>query len=464
MGGLGAGIYLQTKNSNLKTVILEQHTQPGGYVTGFKRKGFYFDGGAEGIMGMDDSGSLRLALGELGFEHKFLREDPLEHYYYEDKEFSLYTTREALLKEIEIQYPDQKEGFERFLKRCKSIIQEQQNGKPVPEQNKPYIEFIKEFVTSEDIIDAFNLFCLWFGATPSETPAIHIAHIIIGVLEEGVFYPKGGMQAFSDHLADFYVQKGGKIVYKSMVRKIIMNKGRTVGVKLLDGITFEGKFIISNADVKKTILQYVGKQYFPEEYWQSIDELRQSVTGIMLFLGVDVDLSKYPSHFQIGCDLNVVEKVNNNEFTLDKLAIRIPSNIDPSLKSQKGDSLLAFIFQPYNWENYWRAGPNLVRGDEYNSYKEELTDKLITKIESVIPRLREHIIVKELATPLTFERYVQVTDGAWFGPFSFQELPSFKTPIDNLFLVGSSIKGSGVPSALRSGLEVGKYLLEKHLS
>lgn len=129
----------------------------------------------------------------------------------------MYTNRETLLEEIEQQYPDQKEGFERFLRRCESIVQEQQNRKTVPEQNKSYLEFINEYVTSDDIKDAFNLFCLWFGATPTETPAIQLAHIIVGVLEGGVFYPQGGMQAFSDHLADFYVQKGGKIIYKSMV-------------------------------------------------------------------------------------------------------------------------------------------------------------------------------------------------------------------------------------------------------
>ena len=47
MGGLGAGLELQSSNPELKTVILEQHNIPGGYVNGFKRRGYYFDSGAE---------------------------------------------------------------------------------------------------------------------------------------------------------------------------------------------------------------------------------------------------------------------------------------------------------------------------------------------------------------------------------------------------------------------------------
>ena len=83
---------------------------------------------------------------------------------------------------------------------------------------------------------------------------------------------------------------------------------------------------------------------------------------------------------------------------------------------------------------------------------------MIEKIETIIPGLKEKIEVKLLATPLTFDRYVLVSEGAWFGPYSFSKLPDSKTPIGNLFLVGASVEGSGVPSALSSGFKVGKNL------
>ena len=85
-------------------------------------------------------------------------------------------------------------------------------------------------------------------------------------------------------------------------------------------------------------------------------------------------------------------------------------------------------------------------------------EKMIAKIETVIPGLKENIEVKVLATPLTFDRYVLVSEGAWFGPNSFSKLPESKTPIENLFLVGASVEGSGTPSALSSGFKVGKHL------
>ena len=46
LGGLGEGIMLIKQNSDMKVLIIEQHTIPGGHVIGFYRKGYYFNLGA----------------------------------------------------------------------------------------------------------------------------------------------------------------------------------------------------------------------------------------------------------------------------------------------------------------------------------------------------------------------------------------------------------------------------------
>ena len=43
MAGLVAGNFLAKKKKDV--LVLEQHSIPGGYVSGFKRKGYYFDSG-----------------------------------------------------------------------------------------------------------------------------------------------------------------------------------------------------------------------------------------------------------------------------------------------------------------------------------------------------------------------------------------------------------------------------------
>jgi len=462
MGGLGAGLYLQAKNPKLKSIILEQHSIPGGYVTGFKRKGYYFDGGAEGFSGMVPEGSLRKALKELGFEHDFIRIDPLDVYYYEGIKFSMYNDLKKLLDEVKTNFPEDEKGFREFVEKCFEITHELQEGKEFPEFNNiGFIDFIGKYVKSDYIKDAFNLFSMWYGVPPHELPVTTGASIVYMMINIGVYYPKGGMQAFSDGLTEFYKKNGGEIYFNKMVEKILVENGKTTGVQLEDGTIIKSKWIISNADAKRTILQYTGKEHFSEEFVEFMNDLKVSPTGFMLYLGVDMDLSSYPSHFQIGKDLDIIKKVSEDKFTMEKLAVRIPANIEPALCNEGKYGLVAFIFAPYNWENYWKAGEEKIRGEEYKKLKDEIADEAISIIEKVIPNIREKIEVKELATPLTFERYLQVTDGAWFGSLSFRKKPDMQTPISNLLLVGASVKGSGAPSALRHGLTVGKYILEK---
>ena len=43
VGGLSAGLTLQTLRPELNTLILEQHNAPGGYISGFRRSIEYSD-------------------------------------------------------------------------------------------------------------------------------------------------------------------------------------------------------------------------------------------------------------------------------------------------------------------------------------------------------------------------------------------------------------------------------------
>lgn len=86
-----------------------------------------------------------------------------------------------------------------------------------------------------------------------------------------------------------------------------------------------------------------------------------------------------------------------------------------------------------------------VRGEEYKAFKDHLADILIGKIEKLIPGLSKTIILKELSTSYTFERYTGATDGARYdGVFSINQKiqrPTSKTPIENLYLTGTKAYG-----------------------
>jgi phytoene dehydrogenase-like protein len=65
IGGLTAGAYLAREG--VKVLVCEMHSQPGGYLTSFKRQGYTFDGG---IQGLQDGGFLLAMVKDLGLKDR----------------------------------------------------------------------------------------------------------------------------------------------------------------------------------------------------------------------------------------------------------------------------------------------------------------------------------------------------------------------------------------------------------
>jgi len=69
--------------------------------------------------------------------------------------------------------------------------------------------------------------------------------------------------------------------------------------------------------------------------------------------------------------------------------------------------------------------------------------------------LSERIVVRDAATPKTFERYTSMPEGAIYAFDQSIETrrPFFKTPIKGLYLVGAStFPGGGVEAVVISGI------------
>jgi len=481
MGGMHAGIYLQNKNPALRTLIVERNTYPGGYVSGFTNNGFYFDSAAEAILDIKNSNANKF-LQEFGFSHTFHKLDPIQTYFIDNKQFNMYSDLDKFLDEIRVHHPDQIEGVRSLFETCHQITKEVEECGLANEKitlgkilkvifkyptlrkyaRKSFRELLDDFITDERLFEYFNLFCLWFGLKYEEIDAPVAAHILNSAFTKGMYYPEGGMDSFALNLVKHYEARGGTIKYGSTVRKIIVKKKVVKGVELEDGTIITSKYVISNGDLQKTVFEYIGKEHFRRRYLTRIQRVRQSISGYMMFLGLEnIDLSEYPPHFIIGKSTEIVPKVRNEDINLDSIGIRIASNIDPSLKKGSKDSLIVLGFATNKWNNFWKTGKTLKRSIDYKKLKKEIMQKLISAVEKIIPNLSKHIVLKRLATPLTYERFNLSTDGSWYGPEFNQKLPSFKSPIKNLFFAGSNVKGGGVTPAMSSGIETGMYLLKK---
>ncbi|MHA1302817.1 MAG: phytoene desaturase family protein [Candidatus Heimdallarchaeaceae archaeon] len=482
MGGLATGLTLQNSYSDLRTIILEQHTIPGGYVNGFKRKGYYFDSGAEGIIFCGEGQVFKNALEKLGVEQEFLSIDPVEVLQYKDKRVTMHANAEKYKEELIKNFPDNKEEIEKYFEIIERMQQEYLStvkDKIKPSFNqllkivltcptlrkykfKSFKHLLDEYITNDQLKQILAVHSLWPGRPPESISAISAGLIFYSPIFHGHYYPRGGMLAFANNLAKRFVELGGEIQFKKKVVKILMKRKRAIGVKLSDDTVIKGKSIVSNADLKKTVLDYVGRESFPKSYVKRIESLNQSFSGFTVFLGLDIELENYTSHIAYNIDAEqYIKKVENEIYEPEEVLIRIPSKIDSSLKNDKGSAIILLSIAPYKWKNIWNVDKNGARKNLYLETKEEYANKLIEIAENVIPELSKHIVVKVIATPLTFERYTLNTKGAWYGPKRAGKKIKIKSPIKNLVFAGANVDGAGVPTSFFSGIRTATSIIKK---
>jgi len=459
IGGLTCGALLSKRG--FKVLVLEQHYQVGGYCSSFKREGFVFNTGVEDVSGLWEKGPLTYLLRELGLKKEDLFMRNTTRYIFKGREIEVQNLEEfiSLLSEM---FPAEKENISAFFTEAKEAYDEcykdaEIYGTPLPAElivkvfgdrkllnypkghphfydwlKKTYKEKLDEYFKNEDLKGLLCALLGYIGTEAEKTPAVGALTACISFYLYGGYFPKGGAQRFADTIKDFIEKQGGRVLIKHKVDKIFVENGEVRGVKVGEKI-LKAPIIVANVNAKTTFLELVGEDNLDKNFVEYIKGLKMSPSAFMVFLGVDMDLSDYPTLIKnLDAGYEVV----------------INSNADPAL-APKGKASITIITLA-NYQDFPDRGT-----EEYLKKKKEFAERLIRKAEEVIPGLSEHVIVEDAATPKTFERYTSMPEGAIyaFDQSINTKRPYFKTPIKGLYLASAStFPGGGVEAVVISGI------------
>ena len=494
MGGLLSSTLLAKEGK--RVLLLEQHRIPGGYCTSYRRKGFIFN--IPSVLSGALEGELYSILDSLGLfgALEWVTLEGFAKFVYPDFEMVLPSNDLAGCREnFRTAFPSEKKAIDKVfsdidqLKRNMSSLNP--SGRSIRDlislvpvlpklillSRKSYYDYLKKLTGNEKLITVLST--LWgFAGLPSKRlPAFLLLMMYGECCGKQIYFPKEGYQAVSDFLAKKILDFGGEIRYKTAVSKILIENKKAVGVETATGDQWYAEAIVSNADTKKTFLELVGRQHLPQKFALKVDTHTPSASGICLHIGTELDLSpldlKYGSIFyhESWEDSNMFyDKAIRNEIDLERdnilLGLQASSLLSERL-APKGMNTLHIAIYPISlrYKNSFGIKDG-ARGDDYKAFKDQLAGILIGKVERLIPGLSKSIIVKELSTPYTFERYTGATDGAWYdGVLSIDQkfqTSTIKTPIVNLYLTGTkAFGGGGLSSALMGGIETTKTILGK---
>ena len=462
LGGLTCASHLSVLG--YKVAVFEQHFLAGGYATNFKRHGYEFDVSLHGIGGLQPGGNVYSILqachvldkikpikNKLAYQVEWkgkLIEIPNDLNKYQELLIELFKEYEKEIMNLFKGITRFENGFNRFiLQSHKGVL-----NKVHPDvalfmswSMKTTDEVIRKYVNDDEFIRFFTTLWSYYGLPPKQLSAIYFFIPWVSYHHHGKFYIQGGGGKLSNAFVDVIHEHGGKVFLKSEVVEITLKHQQASGIKLKDGTQYEADIIVSNVNpiTLSTLLQTNDLKIKSQEIGCSLSQL---------YLALDCHSSKLkiPEEevFFLGGDTpeQDYEMTLNQQFDTCGFLLTNYGSIDSNF-----EGILTMTYL----DNYERWPSEKT---QYKLKKEEVTQMMLARLEKMYPGITSHIVVKELGTPKTMERYTKNPKGAVYGyaqtvKQSGRYRLKNQTNISNLFMSSAwNNPGGGYEGVISSGI------------
>ncbi len=290
------------------------------------------------------------------------------------------------------------------------------------------------------------------------------------------FFAAGGMGALTQAMAAAAKHAGAEIRTGAEVKEVRIKNGLAEGVVLPSGEEIAARAVISNADPKRTFLQFVDPSHLAPDFVQKIKNYRARGTVAKVNLALSA-LPDFPalkgsnngaiqSRIHIAPDIDYLERAFDeakygNFSRQPYLEVTIPSITDSSL-APAGKHVMSV---------YMQYAPFKLREADWDRQRSALGDTVVHTLAEYAPSLPGMVIDGQIITPKDLEETYGLTGGHIFhGELSLDQFftmrplldwARYRTPIANLYLCGSGTHpGDGLTggSGANAAREIAKHL------
>lgn len=433
-----------------KVLLLEHHYQLGGMATWFKRSGGHiFDISLHGFpVGMIKSCRKYWTpeIAESIVQLKGIR--------FENPQFSLRTTftREDFTRIMIEHFRIAPETVQQFFDTARGM-------NFYDDQSKTTRELFNEFFPGrDDVVRMLMEPITYANGSTLEDPAITYGIVFSNFMHKGVYTFEGGTDALVNKMREELIRNGVDLRIRTLVERIEVNPQREVTAVVVNGRRIGCRAIVSNANIKSTILKLVGEEHFDNDFVEQTRAVRLNNSSCQVYIALK------PGE---GFDESVGDLLFHSEhrgFDIESMLSRTVSSRTFSFyypRTRPGsDRWMVVSSTNANYKD-WAD----LSEEEYLEAKEDLIRTTLDCLETYIPDVRQKLEHVEASTPRTFERYTRHLAGASFGT-KFEGLQvsrDLPQKIGGLFHAGSvGIIMSGWLGAVNYGVivsnDVDKYL------
>jgi phytoene dehydrogenase-like protein len=328
----------------------------------------------------------------------------------------------------------------------------------LPQLRYSVIQFLDHYFESERIKALLSWLAAQSGLPPDAPGTSFI--VIWNLLYHrcGVRYPRGGSGELTQALARFITEHNGAALTNSPVKRIVIHRNRAVGVALVDGTIVQGKIIVAATHILTTARLLSG--HLPRPVQQHLRSVKiANGLGVALRLATTAlpDYAAYPSSdglvhtaIQLICPSlsylrDAWQAYTNGQLSDNPLVSIMTFSAQDKSLSPPGKHVISLWAQyfPYQLSNNMR----------WDQVEQTAADRILATVAQYAPNIRDCIIDQLIESPLYLERelglvrgdlqHLQLSPGQMFMLRPVWGLSQYRTPIDGLYLTGSSTHPGG---------------------
>lgn len=458
----------------LRVLVAEQHYMVGGYCSTFRRKGFTFDAATHfyPLLGNPTTITGKL-LAELGVETGWVKMDPVDTFHFPDgSKFHVPADLETYLAAVKTRFPEQAAALDAFFEEVREAyllgLLCYFRGRSTERLGRFRHQTVRDALDRHFRDPKLKLLltadCPHWGSPPNRTSFVFDSMLRLSYFL-GNYYPVHGSQAFADDLALRFEQRGGHLLMSTRAERIVVEDGRAVGVELVTDRgalcgrrVVRAETVVSNADMLQTYERLLAKEHVDPAYLERLHRLRPSYPCYLTHIGL------------VGADPAVLDAVQGyywntwNPDDVGRGALRCkifnPTRYEPRMAPAGGQVVILQKVLEIDYDAI----------DDWAAHKAEIENYVVAHLESVVPGIREHVVVQLTASARTSFRFTLNRFGSMLGwEMSPDQLgddrPGFRGPVEGLYLTGHWIQpGGGITPVIVSAMQVAEAITGSKLA
>ncbi len=298
-----------------------------------------------------------------------------------------------------------------------------------------------------------------YGLPPARSA--FLAHgVITRHYLDGAVYPVGSAASLLEAMQRTIETAEGEVRVRAEVERILVERGRAIGVRLRGGEEILAPAIVSDAGARNTYLRLLPEDA-PVPFRRALAAMPPGAAFATLYLGLSASAATLGArgeniwfHRGLDHDADWVDRGRLLDGVVTQGFLSFPSIKDPRASAHTAEIVVPI--DPAAFAR-WEGTRWMNRGAAYEALKERIADALLATAEEHLPGLSGLVVHRELSTPLSTAHFTAHPAGESYGVPALagalqQPWRTARTPIRGLHLAGADALLLGVVGAGMGGL------------